>query len=496
MLKKLDHIFFSEDGNKYLLPFSLLVLFILSIPFFQADPDAYISTSRDAFTDEGLNTSQIRNWVLTRDLNTSECDNFIKTPLFQMYMGLGFSIFGISLLKARLWAFFANIIFIILAYNRSTQYKKVFLFASIISTFNYIGFQYLHFSMAESMASTATIWALAEFFRASYIPKQNIKKWIVPALAIWIVIALKNQFMYVIGAYFLWVLWHAIKEQKLDSTFKIYQPFIPLIIGGIAYILLVYLPMKESYDLIMQHQTSGRWVPSNDVWNEVKENFKIALFSNYPRFYIFWVIFGSIIGLIYLPKNFKNPLLLLLLLFLSWLAIELHKFGIRFTPTRYIVPTIWACSGTLAVLIFLFRRSLTNDKYGIVFVIWIIAMFIMPYKSLLENRTWNIKSGNEITRDLANQSNVDYIIGPWAPALSWETNKKSVPVWKNFLNGTDFQNKYPNAIIVTEFDQEDNESAFTEAGILIPNYSLLLDSINIRNKKIYIQTPISSSLEQ
>lgn len=496
MLKKLDHIFFSEDGNKYLLPFSLLVLFILSIPFFQADPDAYISTSRDAFTDEGLNTSQIRNWVLTGDLNTSECDNFIKTPLFQMYMGLGFSIFGISLLKARLWAFLANIIFISLAYKRSIQHKKIFLFAAIISTFNYIGFQYLHFSMAESMASTAMLWALAEFYRASYITKQSFKKWIIPAIAIWIVIALKNQFMYALSVYFLWVIWLQIKERKADSTFKLYQPFIPLFFGGIAYVLMVYLPMKESYDFIMQHQTSGRWAPSNNVWNEVKENLKVALFNNYPRFNILWMLLGSIIGLIFLPKNFKNPLLLLLLFFLSWVAIELHKFGIRFTPTRYIVPTIWAISGTLAVLIFLFRQSLTNQNYGIVFIVWIIGLFVVPYKNLLQNRTWNIKKGNEITRELALISNADYIIGPWAPGLSWEANKKSVPVWKNFLNGTDFQEKYPNAILVTEFDQEDNESAFMEAGILIPNHSLLLDSILIRNKKIYIQTPISSSLEQ
>lgn len=496
MLKKLDHIFFLENGNKFLLPFSLVFIFILTIPFFQADPDAFISTSRDAFTDEGLNTSQIRNWVLTGELNTSECDNFIKTPLFQLYMGLGFSIFGISLLKARLWAFLANIIFISLAYNRSIQYKKIFLFAAFISTFNFIGFQYLHFSMAESMASTATLWALAEFFRASYIPKQNIKKWIIPALAIWIVIALKNQFMYMLGVYFLWIVWHTIKERKLDSTFKLYQPFIPLFCGAIAYTLLVYLPMKESYDFIMQHQTSGRWVPSNDVWNEVKENFKTTLFANYPRFNIFLMFLGSIIGLIYLPKNFKNPLLLLLLFFLSWVALEMHKFGIRFTPTRYIVPTIWAISGTLAVIIFLLRRSLTNEKYGIVFIIWILSSFVIPYKNLLENRTWNIKRGNEITRDLAAQSNVEYVIGPWGPGLSWETNKKSVPVWKNFLNGTDFQEKYQNAIIISEFDQEDNESAFAEAGILVPNYSLLIDSITIRNKKIYIQTPISSSLEQ
>lgn len=491
MLKKIDDIFFSDKGNVFLLPFSFVFLFFLSIPFFQADPDLHISTSRDAFTDEGLNTSQIRNWVLDGNLNTSECDNFIKTPLFQLYMGLGFSVFGISLLKARLWAFAANLLFIALAYYRSPSYRNVFLIAGLISTLNYIGFQYLHFSMAESMTSAALMWTLAEFYRAAYLPKQNIVKWIIPAIALWMVISLKNQFIYSIAIYFLWITWLFIKEKKSESTFKIHQPLIPFILGGLVYLFVVYLPMKETYDFIMQHQTSGRWVPSDNVWNEIKENLKLALFNNYPAWQIVAVIIGSLAALILIPKNFKNPLLLLLLLFLSWTAIELHKFGIRFTPTRYIVSSIWALGGSLSVLIFLFRHVEVKYHLGLTALIFILISFAMPYKRLFENRTWNIKKGNEIVRELAKKSNGDYIIGPWAPGLSWESNKKSVPVWKNFLNGTDFVQKYPNAIMVTEENQKDNENAFSEAGILIPNYSTHVDSINIRNTKIYIQKPTS-----
>jgi hypothetical protein len=56
---------------------------LLHLPFIHADPDSEVSTrSRGAWTDEGLNTVQIRNYVNHGYLSMDECDNLIKTPLF------------------------------------------------------------------------------------------------------------------------------------------------------------------------------------------------------------------------------------------------------------------------------------------------------------------------------------------------------------------------------------------------------------------------------
>ena len=47
----------------------IAILFLMHLPFLHADPDYNLSDSRDAFTDEGLNTSQLRNFINHGQLN-------------------------------------------------------------------------------------------------------------------------------------------------------------------------------------------------------------------------------------------------------------------------------------------------------------------------------------------------------------------------------------------------------------------------------------------
>ena len=94
--------------RKYLTPkWGLLLLsliyFSLQIPFIKADPDIQISWSRGANTDEGLHASQIRNFINHGKLGLQESDNFIKTPLFGVYLFAPIALFDSSLSVAR-WA--------------------------------------------------------------------------------------------------------------------------------------------------------------------------------------------------------------------------------------------------------------------------------------------------------------------------------------------------------------------------------------------------------
>ena len=67
--------------NSKLLFFIILgLIFLAHLPFIGADPDRNMAVGRGPFTDEGLNTSQVRNWVNQGELNLSECDNLLKTP--------------------------------------------------------------------------------------------------------------------------------------------------------------------------------------------------------------------------------------------------------------------------------------------------------------------------------------------------------------------------------------------------------------------------------
>lgn len=469
---------------------------LLSFPFLEADPDANLSLSRDAFTDEGLNTSQIRNLVLGHPLDIMECDNFIKAPLFQTYMGGGFAIFGISLPIARIWAFIGTFAFIALAYFRSGDLYKFTLIAAAFSIMNYVGFQYLHFSMAESMASAAILWMGIEFYRAATQTQTQtqvrIKHWLLPALALWICISLKNQFFYLLAVYAIWILIYAFYFKISPFSRSFYYPIIPMILGAVAYLLLVYLPMKEAYDSIMQHQTSNRWIAPQYIFQQIKLNIQTSFLHQGMKLLFSGTLLFSIWVLILKILEPKDPKILLFFMLFAWVAIELHKFGIRFTPTRYVVSTVWAFASLLAMSLYLFRTQLPQGKNRLLIPLLVLLPFVFPYIHLFKNRSYTIKEANLKMEKMALTLQPDYIIGPWAAGLSWNCDIKSVPVWKDFLNGSDFLEKYPHSILVSEEDEDDNNKAFSAKGIRIPDYSLGPDSVFIRGTKIYFQALTSS----
>ncbi|MBS1659148.1 MAG: hypothetical protein JST18_13760, partial [Bacteroidetes bacterium] len=77
-----------KQGHWILAVGSVVLLILLHFPFLHADPDYFISIGRDAFTDEGLNTSQLRNYINHGYLSFDECDNLIKSPLFNLLLFL------------------------------------------------------------------------------------------------------------------------------------------------------------------------------------------------------------------------------------------------------------------------------------------------------------------------------------------------------------------------------------------------------------------------
>ncbi len=105
------------------LPYALLLLvFVLHLPFLTADPDYYLSDSRDAFTDEGLNTSQLRNYINHGQLDINECDNLIKTPLFNGLLFLPLKILGTQHIVARI-TILLSIMLLLFISMRSTYLK-------------------------------------------------------------------------------------------------------------------------------------------------------------------------------------------------------------------------------------------------------------------------------------------------------------------------------------------------------------------------------------
>ena len=82
---------------------------------------------RGSWTDEGLNTCQIRNFVNHGHFNLLDCDNFLKTPLFSFFLFPFFKFIGISLLKARLITTLFCTIILLLGFLHDKLWIYIFL---------------------------------------------------------------------------------------------------------------------------------------------------------------------------------------------------------------------------------------------------------------------------------------------------------------------------------------------------------------------------------
>ena len=133
----------------------IIILLLSHLPFITADPDRDISFSRGPFTDEGLNTIQVRNFINHGYLSLEECDNLLKTPLFGLTEGITMFIFGTDLAVGRLTV---SILLVLALFFLSGKkpFSGLILLAVPLLFMKYPVFHFSHFSLAEAPA-VATI---------------------------------------------------------------------------------------------------------------------------------------------------------------------------------------------------------------------------------------------------------------------------------------------------------------------------------------------------
>ncbi|MGB3076573.1 MAG: hypothetical protein WBB36_14695, partial [Chitinophagales bacterium] len=150
-------------NDKLMLRLGLLLLsvvLLLHLPFLGADPDIHLSSSRDAFTDEGLNTSQLRNYINHGKLDFMECDNLIKTPLFNLALYIPLQLFGTHLTVARITILLIVFGFIFFLLS-NLHFRPVIIIMSLTTMLQYYVFQYAHFSLSEMLS---TVFILSGIF--------------------------------------------------------------------------------------------------------------------------------------------------------------------------------------------------------------------------------------------------------------------------------------------------------------------------------------------
>lgn len=487
MLKKVRFV--------HLVALSLLLILGMQVPFLEADPHKDISPhSRDAFTDEGLNTSQVTNKLNYGYFGLNECDNLIKTPLFNAWIYPIYGIFGTRILVGRLWMLLTVLGLLFLSAWAFRPFQgAVLLFTSVFLT-QYHLFQYIHFTMAEMTASALVLCSLAFFMR--YAVDQNFKYGTASVAALWMAVACKNQFAYV-----LFLLPVNISVAVLLSG-KNKRPLLLRQIGGImgvwlagglTYFLFWYLPVKETYDYVMADQANNRFIPraqwTTIAWEQTKEFF--------DRKENVWIFRAFATGLVLFPINCffsrNRERLLLSLILLAWALAEFHKLTMWFVPSRYLSPLLFSW-GIFASLQFVWavEYAIARGKRmyawpailaGIIFLV--TGLYHMgSVLSLYENRTFAIR---DINRALKNESLENRVAaGPWSPTLARESGAKVIPVWDGYFNHHKTFDRFYPKVVIAEWDEADSGGAFRKQGISLKERADSISEVQVGNYRLLI----------
>lgn len=476
-----------------LLPGLLLLFLAAQIPFLQADPHVDIApTSRDAFTDEGLNTSQVINRVNHGHWVVDECDNLIKTPLFSLWLFPGYSLFGTSGYVGHLWVLLG---FVGLCWFFSRQnpvlpwVTGVFL---VLAFTQYHLFQYSRFTMAEVTASSLVLVALGYALR--FGQSRQWGDWVWTGLFLWAAVFCKNQFGYVLlllpiwGLAVQWVngnLWSKRTVAVLGASVLV------LLAGAALYYGIWYLPVKNTYDYVMGNQASGRFIPFSQ-FSEMVMQVKTFFLSSYTRVYAWFLLFSGLLFVVNVWVSKNRTYRLLGLLTLVWMLLELHKFTMWFVPSRYLVSLLFV--GGLfasAQVVWVVKNAL---DYGLFARFW-AGLAISGALLLFGNNLYYLYRLYHERQFVIHNTNlllskIDFgdrpVAGPWAPALARETGARVIPVWHNYFNDKDLLQKHNPKIIISEWDEGDSDHAYQKQGIHLPELADSAHEVQVARFRLLI----------
>jgi hypothetical protein len=482
MLKKVRQI--------HLVALTLLFILCMQLPFLEADPHKDISpNSRDAFTDEGLNTSQVTNKVNHGYFGVNECDNLIKTPLFNAWIYPAYALFGTRIISGRLWMLITVLSLLFFAAWSFRPIKgPILLFSSVFLT-QYHLFQYFRFTMAEMGASALVLCSAAFFMR--YEEDRNFKWGATTVAALWMAVACKNQFAYVLLLLPVYVMiFHFLRgKNKRPVPLSHLAGLMGLwLAGGLVYSIFWYLPVKETYDYVMADQANNRFIPraqwTTVAWEQTKQFF--------GRNENVWLFRAFAAGLLLLPLNYffsrNNQRFLLSLLILAWALAECHKLTMWFVPSRYLSPLLfsWGIFASLQ-LVWAIEYAITRGTRlyalpaafgGIIFIVTGIH-HMGDVISLYENRTFAIR---DINRALKKESLENRIVaGPWAPTLARETGAKVIPVWDGYFNHQETFARFNPKLVIAEWDEADSGGAFRKQGISLRDKADSISKVRVGN---------------
>lgn len=459
----------------------VLVWIIMHLPFVIADPDITADPlTRGAFTDEGLYSSQICNYVDHGNFDLHENSTMVRGPLLGILLLPFYFLFGTHLWVGRLIAivFTAFTLFVYLR-NKQTRILGMFLF--VISLLQYHIYQFSHYALAESFCMNFILLSVYVYFFASSLERSRKQRLmlLLSVTLIFMAYACKIQYLYmivVLPAVSLFEFVSAsLRNRKNDrekfskTTLVIMFSFFLLALYYFAW----YLPNREFYLYVMNSESSGRYPQGlSAMWDMVVFNYDNLIWL--PPFKVFlWQLYIALpLLVIYriFTKNKSSIYSVFLVFSVVWLITELHKIPMTYLPNRYLLPALMAAGLLMSVFLVMLAEKFAKYRWVVFLIIGLILLFnLYDNSKALHNRKYQLKEVNDYLASYQLKNSV--MIGPWAASCNWESNAKTLPVWNNYFNWKDPVNKYKPAIIISEFNEVDSDSAYSRQGIKLSEIS-------------------------
>jgi hypothetical protein len=459
--------------RKFTLALFLLCIGLTHIPFLTADPDTMVSlNTRGAWTDEGLHTAQLRDYINHGKLELYNSNSFIISPVFNLLLLPFFLVFGTDILVARIISLLFTLAIVFLIGTEKKYTLLAALYAMLVLS-QYHFFQFTHYAMIETFAINfilLAVYALIRFEKIEGTFKAQYSWVAVASFLIFLAYGTKIQFAYMAvvppAAFLLFALFEPDKDKR-TLRFRFFGvSALSTLAFALIYVLVWYLPHSAFYNYILSYETSERFADTiSGVLTVYRFNFR----------HLIWVpelkallITGTISLLVLIFVIFRKPsnhsLSLPLIFAFVWLLVEQHKIAMVYLPTRYFLSLI-AATGLVAAL------SLTTVTQGfrrwrIAAVVLLTALMIFQYSDnykAYQRRTFDIRTVDYYLQryDFGSQP----ILGVWAYTLAGGTKAKTLGVRYDYLNFEDPINNYKPRLIITEFNEAESDNVFSRQGI-------------------------------
>jgi hypothetical protein len=434
--------------------------FISQIPFLHADADLYLSHSRGAWTDEGLYTLQLRNWLNTGNWNLQETDAFLRAPLFNAILLPSFLIIGTNWLCARI-TILLLVIVTCLIIIRLNVFKPVTGMVLLALLFNPVVFHYSHLAMTEIPATCFLLVALTFFYRSFQTKK--VSDAVLANVVIGVTVFIKISFVYTaaILPFTTAILFLTTKNSEKKHFQKQCLISIFTAIGiGLLFYAVWYLPNKTYLTKIAAIQSELKFDNNlHDLWKRIK--FTHTLYRDDPfmgySVYLFYLNIWLVVMMLWKRKKIiEQPLLLFCLI---WLGLELLKFINVYLPSRYLISTAM-------VNMILFFVLLNELKFSQILPVASLLLFGIGFSMVtlsFTKRTFQIKEANKYFEQTLKQNHTS-AVGNWTSVCCWNSKVYSRYCVKDYGNQQELLRKPIVQLILTETDEGESDGAFAAIG--------------------------------